>query len=166
MKIIALTSVAIAVLMTAGMAGVFFAFSNSVMPGLDAVKASTAIDAMQSIDRKIQNPLFLLAFVGAPLVGALAGGLLLAIGQQRAGVLFFVAAGLYLVGALLPTAVINVPMNNELQATAIPAEAAEAARVWAGYSPRWTAWNHVRTVACSASLLVMAWGLYVWGSNA
>lgn len=165
MRILAGVSGALAVLMTGAMAGVFFAFSVGVVPGLDAAKASAAITSMQGINQKIQNPVFLLTFVAAPLMAALAGGALLAIGQRRAAVLFLIAAGVYVVGAFLVTGVVNVPMNNDLDATAIPADPAEAARVWADYSPRWTAWNHLRTVASSASLLLLSLGLYVWGTN-
>jgi uncharacterized membrane protein len=165
MKALAGVLSTLAVLATGGMAGIFFAFSVAVMPGLDAAKATAAIASMQSINQKIQNPLFLLTFVGAPLFGVLAGGVLLAVGERRAALLFFAAAAVYVLGSFLPTAVVNVPMNNALDATRIPSDLAEAAGVWAGYSPRWTAWNHLRTAACSISLLVMALGLYLWGKN-
>ncbi|MFF5261245.1 DUF1772 domain-containing protein [Actinomadura viridis] len=155
----------IAVLLTGGMAGIFFAFSNSVMPGLNAIKAEQAIAAMQSMNQKILNPLFMLHFMGAPLFAALAGGALLLVGQRSAAVLFFVAAGLYVLGAFLPTVVVNVPMNNALDGAGVPAGAAEAARIWAGHAPRWTAWNNLRAVASSLSLLAMGIGLYVWGTN-
>jgi uncharacterized membrane protein len=165
MKTLAGIASALAVLMAGGMAGVFFAFSVAVMPGLDAAKATSAIASMQSVNQKIQNPVFLLTFVGVPVAGALAGGALLATGERGAALLFFAAAAVYVLGSFLPTVVVNVPMNNTLDATKIPSDLADAARIWAGYSPRWTAWNHLRTVASAISLLVMALGLYVWGRN-
>ena len=64
---------AVTVLMAGGMAGLFFAFSVSVMPGLDATRSAAAIGSMQSINQKIQNPVFLLTFVGLPVVAILAG---------------------------------------------------------------------------------------------
>ncbi len=69
MKALAGVLSTLAVLTTGGMAGIFFAFSVAVMPGLDAAKATAAIASMQSINQKIQNPVFLLTFVGAPLFG-------------------------------------------------------------------------------------------------
>jgi uncharacterized membrane protein len=165
MKALSAIASLIAVLMTGGMAGVFFAFSVAVMPGLDAAKATAAIAAMQGINQKIQNPVFLLTFVGAPLVGAVAGGVLVAAGERRAALLFFAAAAVYVLGSFLPTMAVNVPMNNDLDAVSIPSDLADAARVWADYSTRWTAWNHLRTAASAISLLLMAVGLYDWGRH-
>ena len=56
----------------------------------------------------------------------------------------------YFVGTFLVTLVCNVPWNNRL-AAADPASAAGQA-LWARYVSRWTAWNHVRTVAALAAL--------------
>ncbi|MFI0352082.1 DUF1772 domain-containing protein [Actinomadura sp. 9N407] len=163
---LAAVAATLAMLLTTGVSGVFLAFSTAVMPGLDAVKAGSAIAAMQSINQKILNPVFLSHFTGAPLAGLATGGALLLLGQRSAAVLFFVAAGIYLLGAFLPTVIVNVPMNEALDVTKIPADPAEAARIWTDYSSRWTAWNTLRGVASAISVLVMALGLYVWGRNA
>jgi uncharacterized membrane protein len=56
---------------------------------------------------------------------------------------------LYLVGNIVVTMIFNVPLNNAL-AAADPVSAAGAS-VWARYLSVWTAWNHVRTVACLAA---------------
>jgi uncharacterized membrane protein len=163
--ILAATAATLAVLLTGGVTGVFFAFSTAVMPGLDATKASSAIAAFQSINQKIMNPVFLGHFAGAPLAGLATGGALLLLGQRWAAVLFFAAAGIYLLGAFLPTMIVNVPMNEALDATEIPADPGEAARIWTEHSARWTTWNTLRNVASVISLLVMALGLYVWGRD-
>ncbi|GAA4065515.1 DUF1772 domain-containing protein [Actinomadura miaoliensis] len=162
---LAAVSAALSILMTAGTAGTFFGFSVGVMPGLDAARASAAIDAMQGVNQRIQNPVFLAAFLLAPVAAAAAGVLLLTAGQRSAGLLFLAAAAVYVLGALLPTVVVNVPMNNALDVTAIPSDPAEAARVWADYSGRWTTWNTVRTVFSGAGVLLMALGCYAWGAN-
>ncbi|SVB56547.1 uncharacterized protein METZ01_LOCUS209401 [marine metagenome] len=52
---------------------------------------------------------------------------------------------LYLVGSLLVTAAFNVPLNNAL-AAANP-ETLDSEPLWADYLRKWTAWNHVRTIA-------------------
>src|SRR5699024_2995478 len=46
------------------MAGLFFAFSTSVMKALDRLPANESIVAMQSINTTIVNPLFLALFLG------------------------------------------------------------------------------------------------------
>ncbi|TYB41984.1 DUF1772 domain-containing protein [Actinomadura chibensis] len=159
-------SATLSIIMAAGMAGTFFGFSTGVMPGLNAARPGSAIDAMQGINQKIQNPLFVAMFMLVPVVAAAAGVLLLTLDQKAAAVLFFVAAGVYLLGALFPSFAVNIPMNNDLDAVKIPDGASEAAKTWSDYSGRWTAWNSVRAVAGWASVLAMSLGLYVWGKNA
>lgn len=150
-------------LLTAGaMTGVFFAFSVAVMPGLDAADPRHAVASMQRINVAIVNPLFLIAFLGVPLAAAVTGGLLLASGHRAAGVAFLVAAAGYALGALAPTAAVNVPLNNALVAAGTPEDAAHAARLWRDFSPRWTAWNTVRAVCGCLSLLAAGLGLHLW----
>ncbi|MEU8341545.1 Uncharacterized membrane protein [Actinomadura meyerae] len=158
-------SVTLSIIAAAGMAGTFFGFSTGVMPGLNAAKPGSAIDAMQSINQKIQNPLFVAMFLLVPVLAAAAGVLLLTMDQKAAAILFFVAAGAYFAGALLPSFAVNIPMNNDLDAAAIPKDAAEAAKLWSDYSGRWTAWNTVRAVFGWASVLAMGLGVYLWGKD-
>ncbi|WP_258042372.1 anthrone oxygenase family protein [Paenibacillus sp. UNC499MF] len=44
----------------------------------------------------------------------------------------------------------NVPLNNVLEA--VNPGSAAGADLWPRYVVKWTAWNHVRTAACLASL--------------
>jgi uncharacterized membrane protein len=155
---------ATATLATIGlMAGVFYAFSVSVMRGLDAIDACQAIRAMQSINRKILNPLFLATFTLAPVFAAVTGGLLLWLGETWAAVIFFLAAATYVLGAIVPTATVNVPLNNALDAATVSDDANEAARLWSDYSTRWTQWNTLRAAICTVSLLLAGLALFAWG---
>ena len=56
------------------MAGVYFAFSTSVMGGAAPATRPGAIATMQSINEVIMNPLFLLLFIGSGLSCAALGG--------------------------------------------------------------------------------------------
>ncbi|MBT2212303.1 MULTISPECIES: DUF1772 domain-containing protein [Actinomadura] len=159
-------SAALSILMASGMAGAFFVFSCGVMPGLNAARPSSAINAMQTINQKIQNPLFVGAFMLLPVLAVVAGVLLMSLGQKSAAILFFAAAAVYVVGALVPSFAVNIPMNNDLDAVRIPSGTREAAEIWSDYSGRWTAWNTVRAVFSWASLLLMGAGAYVWGKGA
>jgi uncharacterized membrane protein len=138
-------------------AGLFFAFSTSVMPGLRRLPPAEGAAAMQQMNRAILNPLFLAVFLGTALVC-----LLLAIGAPfsgRAGAAWIViGALLYLVGGIGLTMVVNVPMNNRLDA-ADPASA-DGAQIWSEYLSRWTAWNHVRALACTAASAALTVGLW------
>ncbi|MEU8277790.1 anthrone oxygenase family protein [Microbispora bryophytorum] len=118
--LLAAAAAALSMLMTAGMAGTFFGFSVGVMPGLNAAPAPLAIDAMNAVNVKIQNPVFLAAFVLAPVAAAGAGALLLATPRSGAAWPFFAAAAVYAVGVILITAAVNVPMNDALAAAGGP----------------------------------------------
>lgn len=56
---------------------------------------------------------------------------------------------LYLLGTIVVTITFNVPLNDAL--AAVKSESAEGATLWAAYLSRWTAWNHVRTLAALAA---------------
>jgi uncharacterized membrane protein len=149
--------------LTGAMAGLFYAFSVSVMPGLDKINGDHAIRAMTSINRKILNPVFFTTFVGAPVAAVATGVLLLADDETRAAVVFFLAAAAYVVGVLGPTMAVNVPMNEALDDATVPADATEAARVWSDYSGRWTRWNTLRALFNTISLLLVGLAIFFWG---
>ena len=130
-------------------AGAFFAFSTFVMKALGRLPAAEGMAAMQSINVAVINPWFLGVFLGTALVCVAAlGGAWVHWGKPGA---VYVLAGclLYLVGTFLVTGVFNVPLNNAL--AALTSADADSARQWAGYVSRWTAWNHVRTIAALAA---------------
>jgi uncharacterized membrane protein len=150
----------LALLLTGAMAGVFYAFSVSVMPGLNAVAAETAVTTMRSVNQKILNPMFFVTFLGPPIASATCGGLLLGLDQPRPATIFFLAAAAYVAGSFVPTAAVNVPLNNALLRSAEPAEAA-----WAAYSVRWTRWNTLRAVASTVSLALVGLGIADWADG-
>ncbi|GLX94958.1 anthrone oxygenase family protein [Herbidospora sp. NBRC 101105] len=155
----------LALLLMGNIAGLFYAYSVSVIPGLNASRADHAVAAMQQINVKILNPLFFASFIGAPLVAALAGVLLLGSGHRGAALLFFAATAVYVLGSFVPTAIVNVPLNNALLAAGEITDPARAARVWAEFAPKWAPWNHLRTVACCVSLLLSGAALFVWAGD-
>jgi uncharacterized membrane protein len=140
------------------MAGVFFAFSAFVMRALARLEPSAGIAAMQSINRAVLNPLFMTAFFGA---GAACLLLMLAAlwrWPQPCAVLLLAGGATYLVGGIGVTMACNVPLNRAL-AEVEPADRDSTAR-WDDYVRRWTAWNHVRTVACLAASTLLTLGVY------
>lgn len=87
-------------------------------------------------------------------------------GRRTSARLLTVAGVLYLVGGLVLTLLVNVPMNEALASVTVPATEAEARAVWAGYSGRWQVWNTVRTVVSGVSLLLAGVGLAAAGRAA
>jgi uncharacterized membrane protein len=136
-------------------AGVFFAVSAFVMRALARLPPPQGIAAMHSINVAVLNPVFLGVFLGTAVLCA--GAVIAALMRWGAPSSAFVLAGgvLYLAGTFLVTIAINVPWNDRLAAVA-PGDPA-AAETWRLYCRRWTAWNHVRTLAAlaaSASFIV------------
>jgi uncharacterized membrane protein len=135
------------------MAGLLFAFSVAVMRGLSRLPPAEGMAAMQSINVAILNPVFLAGFFGTALLCLVVLVSSLSRWHEAGAACFVVGAALYLAGAFLVTIVFNVPMNDAL-ASAAPG-GPDSARLWAGYLTRWTAWNHVRTVAALAAAVAL-----------
>ena len=132
------------------MAGLFFAFSVSVMGGLARLPREAGMAAMNAINVVIQNPVFFLAFFGTALLCLVLGIASLVRLGEAGGPYIFVGSLLYLVGVMVVTIVFNVPLNDAL-AAADPASA-EGSALWDRYLSTWTAWNHLRVVAPLGSL--------------
>jgi uncharacterized membrane protein len=135
------------------MAGLFFAFSVSVMPALRRLQPSSGLAAMQAINRAILNPVFMLVFVGTALVAAA-----LAVSTlwtwDDGGAELRLAGGLcYLIGAFGITAAYHVPRNNAIDSLDTMDEASAAK--WSTYLAEWVPWNHVRALASTASLVLL-----------
>ncbi|OLT21626.1 hypothetical protein BJF78_08210 [Pseudonocardia sp. CNS-139] len=138
------------------MAGLFFAFSTSVMPGLARVPGPEGARAMQESNKTILNPLFLLVFLGTGVLGVVVA--ILALVGGASGAVWLVIGGLlYPIGGVVVTMVVNVPMNNRL--VAADADSAEGQAIWTDYLARWTPWNHLRAVTSALSTAALAIGL-------
>lgn len=132
------------------MAGFFFAFSNTVMPGLDLMPGTDAMQAMQNINIAVRNPVFFAIFAGTPILSvALAAMTLMNRRHRRTGLLLLVTMLIYVVGVVALTASINVPMNRSLALLSLMTETD-----WLAWSGDWTLSNHARTVASVVSLLL------------
>ena len=101
------------------MAGVFFIFSNRVMGALARFQPPQGISARQAINRTIFNPLFFVVFLGTAATCVLLAVSLLWRWHQPGAVLLLAGSLLYLVGDILVTIVLNVPMNQALD-TVVP----------------------------------------------
>ena len=141
------------------MFGFFYAWVCSTVSGLDAADPNVAISAMQAMNASVRNPVFALGYFGTPL--ALAAVALVAWKgeERRAAVLFGSGALLYVLGVMVPTSVVNVPLNETLAAVEVPLALARADEVWQSYSSPWQLWNTVRAVAAGAVLLLAGVGI-------
>lgn len=156
----AATSVAlIAVVLTGAIFGFFYAWVCSTMWGLDDADPRVAVAAMQAMNASVRNAVFFPAFFLTPVVLGLAALLLQRSDRRRAAFWFGLAAATYLLGGLVLTMVVNVPMNEDLARYSGELTEADAARIWRDYSQPWQVWNAARTVASGAALAFAANGL-------
>lgn len=138
-------------------AGVFFAFSNFVMPALVRLPPAQGLAAMQSINVTVLNRTFLSVFTGtAVLCSVLA--LLSVVSWSMAGSKLRIAGGaLYVFGTFIVTMVCNVPLNDRM--ARISPAAAEAAHAWSQFVQQWGPWNTVRSLAALGAALALTIGL-------
>lgn len=181
-------AVLLAATVTSGMmAGLFYAYSISVMPALRDADAVVFVEVMRRINRAITNGWFALCFAGALVFSAAATVLYALSGPAR--VLLPTAIGLVLyAGQLALTAGLHIPLNNALEAAGPtgtaptppdatppgttppsatppsatppgPVSAAEAHAARQAFEPRWVVWNHVRTLLCTGAFVSLCWAL-------
>lgn len=130
--------------------GLLGTFAVVVMPGLGGLDDRAYLRAFAVTDRVIQDnqPLFVVTWVGsvASLLAVTVAGI--AAGDMTVTLLLGAATAFYLVGVQAPTMLVNVPLNNRLQAAdldAAPVQVVDDLR--AAYEGPWTRWNRVRSVA-------------------
>lgn len=144
-----------ALLGSALVGGIFFAFSSFVMKALARVPSSEGIRAMQSINVVVINPAFLGAFIGTAVISAVIALLASGIWNESLSHWFFVGALHYVIGTFLVTALGNVPLNNRLESVSPE----EGDQLWSHYLNKWTFWNHIRTTAAMIAAFCFTMGL-------
>jgi uncharacterized membrane protein len=137
-------------------AGLFYAYSVSVNPGLGRLPDAAYLSAMQSINRAILNPLFFASFLGAALLLPAAAWLSYSRDQARFWWLL-AAAVVYIIGVFGVTVAGNVPLNNTLDALKLNGATPEQLDSWrTAFEKPWNALHSVRTVASIAAAAILA----------
>jgi uncharacterized membrane protein len=140
--------------LTALMAGLFYAWSCSVMLGFARLRDREFVAAMQATNRAIQNPVFFAAFLGAPVF--LPISTFLNYGQAPRFALLLAATLIYLTGTFGVTIFGNVPLNNALDRfDSESATEQETARQRANFERRWNALNTIRTASSMLALILV-----------
>jgi uncharacterized membrane protein len=146
------------------MAGLFYAYSCSVVIGLGKLNDVEYLKAMQSINKEILNPVFFAAFLGIlPLLP-----LNTYLHSQQSNFLLLVAAMIvYLIGVFGVTVVGNIPLNNGLENFNILAADSEAIKAQrALFENKWNMLNHIRTVCSIVTVILLITGcLYKYRST-
>lgn len=137
-----------ATLSTALVAGLAFTFAVIIMPGIAKLDDRGFVRAFQVIDGVIQNgqPLFGLVWLGSilSLLAVSIFGLWQLEGLPKW--LLLAANLLYIAGVQLPTFVINVPLNNQLQEVeSVEASEESMTHARADFEGSWNQANRFRT---------------------
>ncbi|MFD2472315.1 anthrone oxygenase family protein [Amycolatopsis silviterrae] len=159
MTVIVSEVVLVAAVVAAGLiAGLFYAWTVSVMPGLARADDHTFVTAMREMNVAIVNGWFMLSFLGAPLLSIAAVVLHLTSGAQG-GLPWLVAGAVLLVAMLVITGAVNVPMNN-----ALDKGTASVAELRARFEKPWVRWNTARTVLSVAGFGCLVGALVARGA--
>ncbi len=146
------------VVLTGLSAGLFYAWSVSVIPGVQKIADPVYLETMQSINRAILNPAFFLIFFGSVLFLSISS-----IYEFHASKITFwlllSSSIFYLVGTVGVTALGNVPLNDQLDALElVRMKAGKMAEFRKFYESNWNRLHLIRTVfaVISFSLTVLA----------
>lgn len=145
----------IAAATTALMAGLFYAWSCSVMLGFARLKDREFVSAMQKTNRATLNPVFFASFFGAPIF--LVISIVLHYGQSPRFTFLLAATVIYLVGTFGVTMFGNVPLNDRLDRfDSESASDEDIARQRKSFENRWNNLNHIRAVSSTLAVVFVA----------
>jgi len=141
----------VAILLSGLIAGLLYAYSCSINPGLKALSDKEYVHAMQSINEAIQNPIFFLSFVGLLAVYPLSVYHVYTTPLKLSTYLMIIATLVYFFGVFGLTMWRNVPLNELLAkfdiSQASPEQIAAIRQRFEG------PWNNYHTIRTFASIL-------------
>ena len=141
---------------TALMAGLFYSYSYSVVPGLKSVNDAAYIASMQSINGAIQNPVFFTGFFGTLLLLPVSAYLNYSQHPPLRFWLLLAAAIIYLTGVFGVTVVGNIPLNNALEKFNLLNASKDAISLQRTLFERpWNNLNTIRTISSILSLVLL-----------
>lgn len=150
-----------AVFLTGLSAGLFFAWSISVIPGTQRVTDEVYLQTMQSINRAILNPVFFAVFFGSVLLLGLSS--IYEFHSSKLVFSFFLAASItYSIGTIGVTGLGNVPLNDQLETmdlTSLTEREISAFRTF--YETKWNKLHAIRTGFAVLSFLLALIGLLI-----
>lgn len=157
MNTLTTVTVILALIGSALIGGIFFAFSSFIMKALARLPASEGMAAMQSINVVVLNPVFLGVFMGTTVISLLVSLLAIRGWELPAAPYYLAGALFYFVGTFLVTGMGNVPLNNQL--AVVKSNDPSAGDIWQHYLDRWTRLNTIRTVSATVAAVMILIGL-------
>ncbi|WP_343524870.1 anthrone oxygenase family protein [Pedobacter sp.] len=149
---------------TALISGLFYAYSCSVMPGLARLSDLSFLQAMQSINRAILNPLFFISFMGTLIILPISVWFF----KEQPAVFYLLLAAclVYFCAVFLVTLMGNVPLNNLLDGADLGKLDASGLRsLREKFEPRWNLYHRIRTIASFICLILVAYAAILSRNN-
>ena len=137
-------------------AGLFYAWSISVTPGLARVGDTHYLHAFQSMNRAILNPAFFVAFMGLVILLPLLAYFYFKSPISAPFWYILSAMLLYLIGVILVTFLGNIPLNNNLEALFIESMTPAQMDVFRlEFEHQWNRFNYIRTLSSTLSFILL-----------
>lgn len=147
---------AITAVLTALIAGLFYAYSCSVNIGLAKLTDSQYVAAMQSINREIQNPMFFISFTGTLLMLPISTFFQYKDGTMNSFWLLLAATITYCIGTFGITIVGNVPLNEALDKFSLQsAPMPQITEARTRFEIPWNRYHTIRTIASIMALILI-----------
>lgn len=138
------------------MAGLFYAWSISVTPGLARINDLSYLQAFQSMNRAIINPVFFVVFFGLVVLLPVLSYLSFQTSLSNQFWYVILATLFYFIGIMGVTIAGNVPLNNALEALQIEQMTAEQMDVFRkSFENKWNRLNLIRTISSFLTFLLL-----------
>jgi uncharacterized membrane protein len=153
---------ALAILLTGLMAGIFFTWSNAVKPGIGKLSDIEYLRALQSMNRVILNNAFKIIFLGAIIAVALVPVFYFNLYPRNIFWLFVFTFIIYWIGVFGVTVSGNIPLNEILDKTnleSITSEEIKALRK--NIEVKWNNFNLIRCISSGITFILLIVSLLI-----
>jgi uncharacterized membrane protein len=145
---------ALAILFTGLMAGIFFTWSNAVKPGIGKLSDLEYLKAFQSMNRVILNNAFRLVFTGALIAVALVPVFYFNLYPKNIFWVFLLTLVIYWIGAFGVTILGNIPLNEILDKTNLESISSEEVKeLRRSIEVKWNNLNLIRAISSGITFL-------------
>ena len=147
---------ALAILLTGLMAGIFFTWSNAVKPGIGKLSDIEYLRALQSMNRVILNNAFKIIFLGAIIAVALVPVFYFNLYPKNIFWLFVFTLVIYWIGVFGVTVSGNIPLNEILDKTNLESITSEEIKTLRkSIEVKWNNFNLIRCISSGITFILL-----------
>ena len=147
---------ALAILFTGLMAGIFFTWSNAIKPGIGKLSDLEYLRAFQSMNRVILNNTSKIIFSGAIITTGLLPIFYFNLYPNNIFWMFISAFIIYWIGAFFVTIIGNIPLNELLDKTSLESISLEELKtIRTSIEVKWNNFNLIRSISSVVSFTLL-----------